>query len=162
MRSILYFLSCLLVLGCGNKTGKTVETGDTTSAASNENNLPPVSISCYLYVSGKDSYFVRLNETAGQITGQMEFRNFEKDQSKGTVKGSRQGDTIRLWYDFESEGSRSVMEIYFKQKGEDLARALGPGDVRGDTAYFKDPNDIQFGNIQLFRKTDCDSLKGNF
>jgi hypothetical protein len=101
----------------------------------------------------------QLQQSGDSVVGNMLFDNFEKDGSSGMVHGRFHGDTIRLWYRFTSEGMNSVMQLLFKKQGDTIIRGIGAMDAIGDTAYFKDPDNVDFPLDQSFGKVNCDDVK---
>jgi len=110
---------------------------------------------CFWKIAGRDSLVAWLAQTENTITGKLSFDNFEKDGSSGVVHGTVEGDLIKLWYSFESEGMKSVMEVWFKKQGDSLLRGIGPSAVKADSSYFTDHNAIKFAADQSFQKVDC-------
>ena len=62
---------------------------------------------------------------------------------------------MKLWYSFESEGMKSVMEVWLKKQGNHLLRGIGDMKVRSDTSYFTNPLAVDFGGNQQMKKVDC-------
>lgn len=112
---------------------------------------------CYFLSIGRDSLLIQIIETDDTIRGKMVFDNFEKDGSRGIIRGTMHGDTLKGWYDFESEGMRSVMEIMFLNEDSFLIRAQGKVDVKADTVYFPDPSVISFPDENAYRRVSCDN-----
>lgn len=110
---------------------------------------------CYFLEVGRDSLYVQMTETGEQVKGKIVFDNFEKDGSTGYFTGTLSGDTLKGWYDFESEGMRSVMEMIFLIKGSSLVRAEGNVDVKQDTTFFTNPSSVSFPIENTYRLTDC-------
>ncbi len=154
MQKILLII-CIAFISCNEK--QTSQSKEQEQPKTSTDTL--TQINCYLFTSGRDSYLLKLNQTSQQLSGNMEFRNYEKDKSFGTVKGTQDGDLVKLWYNFSSEGMQSVMEIHFKKSGVDLLRGLGDVDVKSDTTYHADAGKVDFDNGQLFRKINCDQLQ---
>jgi hypothetical protein len=152
---LLFFTTTLAMLFSCNE-GENKATHEQSDSVTNTTNDSIPQTNCYLFTSGRDSYLLQLDRN---YSGKMEFRNYEKDKSFGTVKGTQQNDIVKLWYDFHSEGMKSVMEIHLKKTGNDLMRGLGEVRVSNDTAYNADNSKIDYNNGQLFRKTDCNDLK---
>lgn len=113
---------------------------------------------CYMKILQRDTLTIKLDQTKNVVTGKLTFDNYQKDGSTGTVHGTIDGNIIKLWYNFASEGMNSVMEVYFKKEGERLLRGIGPVDVKGDTSYFTNPSAIQFVKDQAFGKISCEDL----
>lgn len=117
---------------------------------------------CFWQVTGRDTLAAWLAQTENTITGKLNFDNFEKDGSSGTVHGTIEGDIAILWYSFESEGMKSVMEVWFQKKGDSLIRGTGPSQQRADSSYFSDTSKVRFDNSQVLQKTDCANLPGKY
>jgi hypothetical protein len=67
-------------------------------------------------IIGRDTAILMLDQKGNMFTGKMLYDNYEKDGSRGTIKGKEDNEIIKLWYDFDSEGMHSVMEVYFKKE----------------------------------------------
>ncbi len=110
---------------------------------------------CYRKVLQRDTILLQIQQSGDSVSGTMSFDNYQKDSSSGTVKGSVQKDTIVLWYNFFSEGMHSVMEIILKKTEDGLVRAVGPIESRGDTALFRNHNELKFDPQQTLKKIVC-------
>lgn len=115
---------------------------------------------CYMKITGRDTAILMIEQKAIDISGKMLYDNFEKDGSVGIVTGKKDGDILKLYYDFNAEGTRSVMEVYFKQVPGGLLRGIGDMDVKVDTALFR--SGINYSDKEAFSKVDCNSVKGKF
>jgi len=111
---------------------------------------------------GRDIYVLQLEQSGTAVKGKLEFDNYQKDDSKGTVKGIVNGNIVKLWYDFTAEGMHSILEIYFKNQGDGLVHGIGDPEVKGDSAFYKDPAAINFEEKQLFTKVDCALIPEKF
>jgi len=112
---------------------------------------------CYMKITGRDTAILVFEQKGNDVSGKMIYDNFEKDGSTGTVKGKIDGDILKLYYDFNSEGTRSVMEVYFKEVPGGLLRGVGDMDTKGDTAYFR--SGINYSDKEAFSKIDCSLMK---
>lgn len=110
---------------------------------------------CYRKIHDRDSIRVRFESENGRIRGTLEFDNYQIDGSSGKIEGSIHGDTLKVWYDFHSEGMRSVREIYFLRKGDHLVRGIGDEIIRNDTSFLANPPAIMFPDNEIFLKVDC-------
>ncbi len=117
---------------------------------------------CFWKITGRDTLVAWLVQTENTITGKLSFDNFEKDGSSGPVHGTVEGDIIKLWYSFESEGMKSIMETWFKKQGDSLLRGVGPSDMKADSSYFTDHNAIEFSAGQSLQKVDCAEVPGKY
>lgn len=116
---------------------------------------------CYVGVTGKDSVFVTLDDNLGTITGKMRYKNFEKDSSTGDLIGSKNGDTLKLSYTFQSEGSTSEREIYFLHKGENLIEGIGNQKMEGMKSMYENASKLTYTGNNL-KQADCKDFDKNF
>ena len=159
MRTTLFYLLMTCIIACQGNS-KSTEPGNDTSTDSNtsapDNNAPNTTgHACYRKILARDTFSIQIAQTGNAVSGTLSFDNYEKDSSKGSVKGTTSGDTLKLWYDFASEGTNSVMEVYFKRDGDKLVRGVGTMDVKGDTSYFSNPSDIKFEEKEAWNKIAC-------
>ena len=110
---------------------------------------------CYLGITGKDSVFVRLDDNLGTISGKMSYKNFEKDSSKGELSGFKSGDTLKLTYEFASEGTVSKRDIFFIQKDNSLTEGIGNHKDDKGTMRYSDEKKIDYKNGQELKSADC-------
>ncbi len=116
---------------------------------------------CYLEAVGKDSVFLSLDDNLGTFTGKMRYKNFEKDSSYGDIMGNQNGDTIKLVYTFQAEGTTSEREIYFLKKDGQLLEATGQYDVDGIKSVYKNPAQLKYDGHAL-KQVDCKNFENNF
>src|SRR5690606_6857135 len=155
----LYFFFIIFLLSCKETTNDNpneLYQSDTTPLESATTPKPVDLSGCYMRTTGKDTLWLRLNQNDDEITGTMEFDNFEKDSSKGTIKGKKLEDgIIFVYYDFHSEGMKSVREIYFKPGNKRLRIATGDMDVKGDTSYFINAPKLFYSQSDALDLVDC-------
>ena len=162
-------LSALIILtaaSCEKKSTETVDTQTVTpdSITVPESNEPVESStlqSCYMEVTGKDTLFVSLDDNLGTITGKMRYKNFEKDSSFGDVMGTQNGDTIKLNYTFEAEGTTSDREIYFLRKDGNLIEGIGEHKTEGNRDFYANPAQLKYEGHTL-KSVDCTDFEKNF
>jgi hypothetical protein len=145
----------VLLAACTNSadgTGEKADSSHTTQPATG----PGTNLTgCYRHIVQRDTIHLQLKQSADSVSGTIHFDNYQKDSSSGIVKGSIRNDTIFLWYSFFSEGMHSVMEIVLKKTADELVRATGPMETRGDTALFKDHGMLRFDPQQSFLPIGC-------
>lgn len=117
---------------------------------------------CYWQILKRDTFVASLAQNGDNITGKLSFNNFEKDKSIGTVIGNKEGNIIKLWYSFQSEGMNSVMEVWFKKQGDALIRGTGPMTNKGDSSYFSNASEVAYSSGQKFNKVDCASIPSKY
>ena len=164
-----YILSAFIVitaLSCEKKSTETVSSQTTapdsvTVPESNEPVEPSTLQSCYFAANGKDSIFVSLDDNLGTITGKMRYNNFEKDSSFGDVMGTQNGDTIKLSYTFQAEGTTSEREIYFLKKDGGLIEGIGDHKTEGNKDLYANPTQLKYeGN--MLKQVDCNDFEKKF
>jgi len=147
---------------------KTTETAASSNLSNDQTTITPIDDTkpgideknCYMKITGRDTAILVLEQRGNDITGKMLYDNFEKDGSHGTVKGKQDGDILKLFYDFNSEGTRSVMEVYFKKVPGGLIRGVGDMNIKGDTTYFT--TGINYSDKDAFSKVDCNLANQKF
>ena len=156
MKYIQYLFLLTNLMACnGNNQSTTSQSSDRGKATSSDTKEKPASdiTGCYMKIVGRDTAIIMLEQKANVFTGKMLYDNYEKDGSRGTVKGIEDKEIIKLWYDFDSEGTHSVMEVYFKKADGRLLRGIGDMDAKTDTTYFI--SGINYSDKEAFTKVDC-------
>lgn len=111
---------------------------------------------CYQYVSKKDTVMVTLITSNGNnITGDLKYKWFEKDNNDGKISGMFKGDTLYADYTFQSEGMSSVREMVFLRKGNTLIEGFGDIEEKGDKQVFKDKKNLKFDANIVLEKVIC-------
>lgn len=150
--------TCLLiVLGLAACQDSSRPTDNTQSNTLSAPSLPATAEGpqCYTRITGKDTAFLELNIQGDSVRGKLAYRNFEKDSSEGTVRGTRQGNFIDVQYTFNSEGMTSVRRIIFKQTDDRVYEGLANAfDKEGNPLYDSDRNKIRFDQA-AFTPGDC-------
>jgi hypothetical protein len=161
MKYILIILLSGNLIFCGNNSVQTNNhsgapiSSDAEKTTSSNTDQKPVTDNngCYMKIIGRDTAILMLEQKGSDLIGKMLYDNFEKDGSMGIVKGKEDGEILKLWYDFMSEGMRSVMEVYFKKDKGRLLRGVGSMDQKTDTTYFT--SGINYSDKEAFNKVDC-------
>ena len=166
MKYILILLLSGKMLSCNdaikNDPGDIVGAPDSTATSPQTGILnPETDVSgCYMKIVGRDTAILMLEQKGSDISGKMLYDNFEKDGSRGTVKGKEEAQIIKLWYDFQSEGMHSTIEVFFKKENGRLLRGVGTMDVKTDTTYFT--SGVNYSDKEAFNKVDCGLVKWKF
>lgn len=166
MIKTIFILCITIVIGCKTHTGKTT-TGDSATSSTNaktEEVKPPadnIVEGCFMQVLQRDTFAASLKQNGNDVTGKLSFDNYEKDGSTGTVHGKLQGDVLKLFYSFASEGMNSVMEVYYKYDDGKLLRGTGEMNNKADTAYFTNPAAIKYDGGAL-QKLPCETLPAKY
>lgn len=151
----------VLLMNC-TKKNETVKPVTTTDSV--ETPVEPVvdtlgaKTFCYVGVTGKDSVFVSLDDNLGTFSGKMAYKNSEKDSSKGELSGFKSGDTLKLTYEFASEGTTSKRDIFFIQKGNTLTEGIGNQKDENGTMRYADEKKISYKEGQKLESADCKTV----
>ncbi|MDR6524974.1 hypothetical protein J2787_000344 [Chryseobacterium rhizosphaerae] len=113
---------------------------------------------CYIGVTGKDSVFASIDDNLGTIIGKLSYKNSEKDSSKGDVTGFKSGDTLKLTYEFASEGKKSKRDIYFLQKDNTLTEGIGDHKEEDGHSKYADEKKISYQGGQKLNTADCKAV----
>ena len=160
MKYMLFILLSGKLLSCNNNiqtneqsnASKSSDTSKTTVSETGQKSEEDRT-GCYMKIVGRDTAILMLEQKGKEFSGKMIYDNYEKDGSRGTIKGKDDGEIIKLWYDFNSEGMHSVMEVYFKKEPGRLLRGVGSMDAKTDTTYFI--SGINYSDKEAFNKVDC-------
>lgn len=162
---ILLFSILLLLSSCNSNDSNSDEISNPnnseTQAGPNDESIPGLS-GCYLRVLKRDTLALSIQQTSKAVTGKLSFDNFEKDGSSGSVSGTVDSNILKLIYSFQSEGMHSVMEVYFKIEDSTLIHGIGEVAVKGDTAYYANPGEINYPQTNRLIKISCEQLDGKY
>jgi hypothetical protein len=155
-RSIRNLLAVLLLIGCSNadKKDKANDSNDST-ANGTASQAGSLLTGCYRQIIDRDSIVLNITERNGTVTGTAAFKNYQKDSSRGTVKGKRENGQLVLLYEFFSEGMNSVMELVFKPAPDGMIKGSGELVNRGDTVVFKNKTAIAFPEQDKLIRIKC-------
>lgn len=155
------FLS-LIIISCEKKESPKNEPIITDSITT-ENVQQPIDTLgsksfCFMKVIGKDTVAVSFDDNLGTITGKLAYKNNEKDSSKGDISGFKSGDTLKLSYEFASEGTTSKRDIFFVQKNNSLYEGVGElKDNDGQMVYVHEKK-ISYPDNQKLQQADCNKV----
>ena len=158
MKHFLYILVLGNLIACNNS--HTNDYSGNSKPSASPPNVEDISVSdatgCYMKIAGRDTAILMLEQKGKELSGKMIYDNYEKDGSRGIIKGKEEEEIIKLWYDFDSEGMHSVTEVYFKKDNGKLLRGVGAMDAKTDTAYFI--SGINYSEKEAFIKIDCELI----
>lgn len=170
MRILLLFP--LIMLSCTSNTEtvkKEAGSGENASAPNKEKprNMPKITTptetgTCYWQIMQRDTFVAVFSKTGANVSGKLTFDNYQKDGSSGSISGKTDNDIMKLWYSFESEGMKSIMEVWFKIDGNNLLRGTGEMSVRSDSNYFSNPGAVSFKSGQELKKVDCSEIPSKY
>lgn len=155
----------VLLLNCTKKTDTSATDAamaDTTNSTGKVADTLGSKSYCYMGVTGKDTVFVTIDDNLVTITGKMASKNSEKDSNKGTLSGFKAGDTLKLTYEFASEGTAgNKNDMYFLQTKDGLSEGIGERDAETGTKYASE-NKIKFVGGRNLKIADCNTVAKAF
>jgi len=153
---IFLYLVPVFMSACGSGIKSGPNDPNETKLDTSSKTLPVDLNGCYLMNIGKDTAKLHLEVEGIHVSGTLSYKRFEKDSNSGTIDGIIEGEKIKLWYRFASEGKISVREVYFKIVGGKLAEGYGDIGLRNDTAIFKYPSTLNYEEKHPYLKTACE------
>ena len=144
--STLLLLIAVAAVSCTDNSSK--QSGEVISIA-------PEKIACYAGNSGKDTVTLSLATQDDRITGELYYKFYEKDQTRGTLSGQWRGDTLVADYIYTSEGMPSVRQVAFLQKGNTLIEGHGNMVEKNGKMVFADTASLIFADGFLLQKIKC-------
>ena len=135
---------------CEKATDKAVSSKDTLIAV--DRNASSIQ-ECYAFVQQKDTIALEIDQDGAKVSGNLHFKNYEKDSSHGPVEGEYAGDTLKLEYTFQSEGMTSVREVRFLKSGNSLLMGIGDMDDKDGKLSFT--KDVKYDKTLVLVKTNC-------
>lgn len=161
-RTSFFFLAMATgLLGACNSENSDKKTADSTELIAEDTTFTATkpaegnSTECYTYTKNRDTVTMKLNIAGEEYTGELDYRFFEKDKSKGTFAGEMKGDTLIAEYTFDAEGMRSVREVVFLKKDGNLVEGFGDVEEKGAKVMFKDRSKLAFGDAVILAKHPC-------
>lgn len=118
MRITLCFSILLLSLyGCGQRSTKTESAADSSGSALATEAAQPDTL-CFRQVAGRDSTLLRLLIKDSTVTGELNVLPFEKDQARGSLRGTLINNQIRADWQRAGEGVTQSYKVVFTLKGD--------------------------------------------
>lgn len=153
--SMLILASCNANKETGTSTTEEIKTDTIVNGGNFATITETFSPGCYRMIIGKDSAMMNLSVSGSNVSGKLDYKRFEKDTNTGNFAGTIDSNKITAWYTFQSEGMVSVRQVVFKINGNTLSEGYGNIVLKGDTAYFKFPNTLNYEANHPFTKVDC-------
>ncbi|QHS62013.1 hypothetical protein [Chitinophaga agri] len=153
----LYFAAAALLtmLSCQESANKTAESTEKDSSTAPATAPVAAGPQCFTRISGKDTSYLQFETTNEAISGQLEYRLFEKDKNQGTITGTIANNILEAQYSFMSEGVTSVRPVVFKLENNQAFEAI-PSSIndQGIPVFEKDAAKLKFEETP-FVKGDC-------
>ncbi|MEP6845140.1 MAG: hypothetical protein ABI861_04025 [Panacibacter sp.] len=108
---------------------------------------------CFQYVKQRDIVNMKLFIKDSIAYGNLTYNFLEKDDNKGTFKGSLHNEIIKADYTYMSEDTTSVREIVFRLHDNILTEGYGEMTEVNNKFIFKDSTKVQF--TQDYKAVEC-------
>lgn len=132
----------------GEQTGDSLITTDTVPVST----VAPTGPQCFIQVAGKDTARLSFEVAGDSVRGKLEYKRFEKDSNKGTIKGVMQGNILNLQYTFMSEGMESSNQAVFKVEGDKVYEGRAKEfDQEGRPVFGEDLGKVEWDSVGFVR-----------
>lgn len=143
----IFTAGCQQPAGTGNQTADTVTTTHTVPDAA-----PLQGPQCFTQVVGRDTAHLRFEIVNDSVSGQLEYRRYEKDSNKGEIKGTFHDKLLDVQYHFMSEGTMSTHPAIFRMEGDKVFEGRPSSfDKEGKPVFARDPGYIPFDSIPFVK-----------
>lgn len=150
MKYYLLFAPLVFTAACTSEKSEQTETSQET-VTTEVVEVP----GCYSSIMGQDTMVLHLETTGQEVTGNLSYNFYEKDDNRGTLRGEMHGDTLLADYTFQSEGTKSVRQVAFLKKGEGFVEGYGDSEERNGKMVFKNTSALDFSSGTAFKKVPC-------
>lgn len=107
---------------------------------------------CFTQVVGKDTASLSFEVAGDSVSGKLEYKRYEKDSNKGTIKGVMQGNILNVQYTFMSEGMESTNQAVFKVEGDKVYEGRAKEfDKEGRPVFGEDMGKVEWGTEEFVR-----------
>lgn len=162
--SSFFCVSAVFIVSCNsnNKPENSSDRVDSSMTNTADTTLSPTNavtgktMECYKSTKNRDTIALKLNIDGKALAGNLKYDIYEKDGSSGTVAGEMKGDTLIFDYTFDAEGMRSVREMVFVKKDNQLYEGFGDVEEKNGKMVFKNKSALKFGNSIVLTKTNCE------
>ncbi|TKC07156.1 hypothetical protein [Pedobacter frigoris] len=158
--TLLIALIAFFIISCNNEN-RSPAVSDTTEMIAEDTTftatIPVIkkNTECYQFVKNKDTVSMTLNIEGEELTGDLNYKWFEKDRNSCTFAGELKGDTIIAEYLFDAEGMRSVRDVVFIRKDGKLYEGFGHTTEKVGKVVFTDRSQLKFGDAVVLSKVPC-------
>lgn len=159
MKSLFYLAIAVFVfISCSEPAPDSAETGATTDSVAEDTTEMRIQIpnsACYQYATATDTIFLKVEKFPNVVTGKLEYKLKEKDKNTGDIDGVLRGDTLVADYTFMSEGTRSVRQVVFLIRNNEVVEGYGETKEEGGKMVFQNISAIDFSKGTKLSIIDC-------
>jgi hypothetical protein len=141
--------------GCQQHAGEaSTQAGDslTTTDTVPVSAVRPAGPQCFTQVVGKDTARLSFEATGDSVSGKLEYKRYEKDSNKGTIRGVMRGNILDVQYTFMSEGMESTNQAVFKVEGDKVFEGRAKDfDKEGRPVFGQDLGNVEWDSVGFMR-----------
>lgn len=120
---------------------------------------PTADTLCFETKSGKDVFSLRLIINGNKVSGNLNYKFYERDGAYGTLSGTMQNNLIEADYNYTIEGSEQIEVVAFKLENGKISRKRGELTEKDGKLVLKDPDKAQYSEI--FTQINCTAFEQN-
>ncbi len=120
---------------------------------------PSISSGCYRMAIDRDTAYLKMELNGNDVSGNLVYDGWEKDDNRGTISGRLSGNKITLWYRYQSEGVWSVRQVIYKVGNNVLYEGYGEFEGSEDSAVFRFPDALRYEENHPYQKIPCNEAK---
>jgi len=155
MKSNFVYLSliiAILLVSCKDQNDQRLKQNKNSETINNS-----VNQICFQYSNNKDTIFLSYTHENDSITeGNLIYSFFEKDRNVGTFKGKWKGDSLFADYEFKSEGTVSIREVFFYKTNSGLVEGYGPVKDTLNKVVFQEHSTLVLNENIFLEPVKCD------
>ena len=136
-----------MLISCNN--------GEKQQQAEAESPAVSANKACYAFEMHNDTILLNLTVENNKATGNLTYNFFEKDDNRGRLTGTMNGDTLFASYEFNSEGVTSVREVAFLKKDNTFTEGFGEMKEEEGKMVFENKKALNFGSNIVLHQIDC-------
>lgn len=152
LSSLSFYLS-LFLYACSSPSRETATTANIDTMPKMEVMIPAQT--CYAGTIARDSIFLKVEKFPNVVTGTLELRYYEKDQSIGAIEGKMHGDTLIADYTYFSEGTTSIRQVALLLQNDMAYQGHGEMTEKDGKMVFTNLSEIKFDTSLKLTKTAC-------
>ncbi|OWY24532.1 hypothetical protein C7N43_19470 [Sphingobacteriales bacterium UPWRP_1] len=161
-----FFISALLLAlaACQTPAPDNSQQAPATQVTENTSPTPPPAAPatdtlCFETKSGKDVFSLQLIINGNSVSGNLDYKYYQKDGAYGTLSGTIENNLIVADYAYTIEGSEQTEVVEFKLENGKISRKRGELAEKDGKLVLKDPAKAPYNEI--FTQINCAAFEHN-
>lgn len=151
----LVLICCAVVMACNNDTSTAAAKDSTSINVQADTTAAIATPSCYAHQTSNNLVMLKLNTLNPSVSGHLTYAFMGKDKNEGTISGTMRGDTLMAYYNFMSEGKRSVRQVAFLRQSGAFIEGYAEPEQHGDSIVFSNLDSLSFNGTIILREVPC-------